>query len=82
MHCPIPDNECPQVDSCKFRSVKVNIAFHKTLEDASKVDTEGESLNKCSEFCLFFVFMGSPKGRKGCHHRAWSRPFARLMIDG
>ena len=28
------------------------------------------------------VIMEWPIGRKGCHHRAWSRPFARLMIDG
>ena len=49
MHCPISDNECPQVDNSKFQRVKVNIAFHKTLEDTSKMDAEGESLNKCSE---------------------------------
>ena len=51
------------MDSSKFQSVKVNIAFHKLLDDTPKVSAEGESLNKCSEFWLF-VLMGRPKGRK------------------
>lgn len=33
-----------------FQRVKVNIAFHKTLDDTPKVVAEYESLNKCSEF--------------------------------
>ena len=33
-----------------FQRVKVNIAFHKALDDAQKEDAEGESLNKCSDF--------------------------------
>jgi hypothetical protein len=43
------------VDSGKFQSVKVNIAFHKTLSDAPKVAVKDESLNKCSEFYGFFT---------------------------
>ena len=65
-----------------FQCVKVNIAKHKTLEDTLKMYVEDKTLNICSEFCLFFVFMGSPKGRKGCHRRAWNMPFVRLTIDG
>ena len=41
------------MDSGKFQSVKVNIAFHKTLSDAPKVAVKDESLNKCSEFYGF-----------------------------
>ena len=38
------------MDSSKFQCVKVNIAFHKTLDNTSKMDAEGESLNICSDF--------------------------------
>ena len=47
------DNECPQVDSGKFQSVKVYIIFHKTLDETPKVDAEGESLNNCSDFYVW-----------------------------
>ena len=30
-------------------------SYEKALDDAQKEDAEGESLNKCSEFYLFFV---------------------------
>ena len=70
------------MDSCKYQRVKVNIAFNKALDYTSKMYVEDKTLNICSEFYLFFVFMGSPKGRKGCHRRAWNMPFVRLTIDG
>ena len=61
------------MDSGKFQSVKVNIAFHKTLSDAPKVAVKDESLNKCSEFYgQQQVFLSSTFAiiRHGTHHCA------------
>ena len=51
------------MDSGKFQSVKVNIAFHKTLSDAPKVAVKDESLNKCSEFYGFLHEGNMPEGQ-------------------
>ena len=56
------------MDSSKFQSVKVNIAFRKTLSDAPKVAVKDESLNKCSEFYGFLHLIHPAQAIRGFLH--------------